>query len=384
MNSIDIKNVKLSKIETYLVLNRWIEININNNLPYKIFYKNNNIYTQVMMPKTSNKNNEKFYLMIEKLIQDISKIDEKSTLELFQEIANIDKQIIYIRYIDETRNDYNIPASAINDLIENSKKMFLSSYADANLIDERKSYRRGRYPKEIMDLESLIEFGQTLPGSYIIPMLIPSKAKNQMALYNTDIFDEKVIEIESENDPITKAIIQLNKGINLVKENANRKDEIEKLINPSNKDFVSVDFLSSLSNMISLKDNTIKVVFESSIVNNEEIIKSYITNNQTLIINEYIEEMKGKQDNKNEFTGKFLKLSLDHPDLINRETIIVELEGKPYGSKNSEAQKLSCHFNYYKYANIIFDAAENGSTVYVKGYRDKNKLFDCELEIVTR
>ena len=68
--------------------------------------------------------------------------------------------------------------------------------------------------------------------------------------------------------------------------------------------------------------------------------------------------------------------------MIDRKTLIVNLEGQSATSGDSKIQKLICEFEYEVYKDIIFNAIEKGLTVKVIGIRSSNKLLNCSAEII--
>lgn len=384
MNNYDyLEKLNIGQIEAYLSLNGWVERkSVKLNLPYKNYYLND-IFNQVLVPKEKNVLDNSYLIMIEDLLINIARYEKKEKNLIIQEIFDIDKNIIYIKYIDDSRNDFNIPANVMKELLDNSKKMFTSSYADIN-VENKKEYRKGRFSKEVLEIEEKIEFGQTLKGSYIIPMLIPSDLKLEKKFYPADIFGEETLDVieNKVDDDIEKAINKLISSVEKIKTTIDEGENLDLLIDTKSLDFTSVDFLNALSSLGKSSDKNTIIEFSSSIsLNSNEKISTSISRNYTAKVQKYVEDYKNKYSKDNKFVGRFTKLEVD-PVLDDREIINVEIVGFAHESDDSSNQRILCQFNYAKFAEKIFEAMEKGSTVFVEGTREQNKLINAKFEIL--
>lgn len=378
-----VKKLSLLRLESFLILNNWREKKTEKKLlPYKIYYTDD-YSDSVFIPKEKRDEDNDYLYIIDSAIKTLSTYYNKNKFSLVEEISNIDKFVIYMRYESDTEENYNIPSNILNELLENGKKMFLSAYADSNLKDIR-PYRRGTFPKEVLEIESQIEFGQTIKGSYIIPMLIPSEYKLNKLLAPTNLLDDLYVseQLRENEDKISIATKKLINSIEVVKNKSKSNDDLSELVDIKNPNFTSIDFLSAMSNIGQESNHNFQVEFIVPSDDRQKSMSSTLSNTYTHKVKNFVDHYKSIKPENDEFIGKFIKIQVDHADIFNRETLSVQLEGQPFNSTSKTSQKIMCIFNYDKYSELIFTTTERGDTVYVKGDREGNKLYNCDLKIL--
>lgn len=373
-----------NKIISYLNSNNWSVLKDNLKLPYLIYNFNENHYIQVKVPRFIDINSYSYTSLIDETLEKISMNHGISLDRLVNDIINVNNKIIHIRYYNENMKNYNIPAKEITDLLENSKKMFLSSYADANLsYEDRIEYRRGNYTKEIKELADKIEFGQTQEGSYIIPMLIPFTDKTNIIediFANSNLDFDEITNTETKMDPTEIAIEKMITTIDEIKTFIDNQSSLEELLNKKSSKFTSIDYMNSLSNIGNLSTHS-NVEFYSTINNKKSVkVKSSITNKYYDRINKFVETYKNKNETFNKFTGKLRRIDVE-PNIFERTLISTKLEGQAVDNPESKIQKIDCEFSYDKH-DIVFEAMEKGLTVIVEGDREANKLTNCSLVVI--
>jgi len=377
-----------NKIIRYLKENGWHLIENKNESPNYLFAKIDNEFEQLTVPKKKG-HSLSYQALITDIIYDISDNNKISKDEVINNIINVDKYILNIRYANSTMINNNIPASALYELLDNTKKLYLNAFADTNLKEEFKTaYRRGKFSDQVKTLEKNLEFGQTATGSYVIPMLIPKEDVNY-ELHDGDLFDSQNYDFTKETgneeflDSTGKAIVNMIEKIEIVKKSIDENKDLDDLVNLKSNDFISVDYLNSLSNIGDNQDSTTIEFFSSiKISGDKNFIKSDFTNKYKNKVNQFVEKYKKANKSDNIFTGKLYKLTVDKPDVIDRKLLIVSLEGQSIDSSNSKLQRLTCEFEYDEFKDIIFNAIEQGLTVKVIGDRVGQKLINCKAEII--
>lgn len=379
-----------NKIIRYLRDNNWTIIDDSINSPNYLMSKNDDKFKQLLIPKNKGLS-QSYRNIIKSIIIDIAFDQESNEEAVINNIANVDKYIVNIRYANPNIKNSNIPASILYELLENAKKLFLNSYADVNLKDITATpYRKGKPMDQIQDIDVRLEFGQTTTGSYIIPLLIPKEDIN-FDLHDGDLFENQNYDFNKEtgNDEVLdsngKAILNMIEKIDLVKSIIDERGDLNSILDPSSSDFVSVNYLSTLSNIGDENDDTI-VELSSIVAKNKDIknVKTSFNAQYKKKVSTFVEEYKKAYKLDNAFTGKLYKLTVDNTEVIERKNLIVSLEGQSLSSTHSKVQKLVCEFEYDKYKDIIFNAIEYGLTVKVEGDRNGNRLSNCSAEIINK
>jgi len=383
-----LETISPNKIIRYLKENGWHLIENKIESPNYLFAKIDNEFEQLTVPKKKG-HSLSYQALITDIIYDLSNNNKISRDEVINNIINVDKYILNIRYANSTMINNNIPASALYELLDNTKKLYLNAFDDTNLREEYKTaYRRGKFSDQVKAIEKNLEFGQTATGSYVIPMLIPKEDENY-ELHDGDLFDSQNYDFTKETgneeflDSTGKAIVSMIEKIDIVKKSIDENKDLDELVNLKSNDFISVDYLNSLSNIGDNQDSTTIEFFSSiKISGDKNFIKSDFTNKYKDKVNQFVEKYKKANKADNIFTGKLYKLTVDKPDVIDRKLLIVSLEGQSIDSSSSKLQRLTCEFEYDEYKDIIFNAIEQGLTVKVIGDRVGQKLINCKAEII--
>ncbi|MBU1143336.1 MAG: hypothetical protein KKH92_06800 [Firmicutes bacterium] len=387
-NDYILDSITPNKLMRYLKENNWTIIDDSFDSPNYLLSKNDEDFKQLLIPKKKG-SSQSYKNIIQTIIYEIALVQQTNEDVIINNIANVDKYVVNIRYANPNVKNSNIPASILYELLENAKKLYLNSYADVNLKDITATpYRRGKTLDQIQNLDGRLEFGQTTTGSYIIPLLIPKEDIN-FELHDGDIFENQNFDFNNETgneellDSNGKAILNMIEKMDLVKSIIDDKEDLNIIIDPSSENFVSVNYLSSLSSIGDESDETI-IEFSSTVIKNNDVknIKSSFSSRYKKKVFAFVEEYKKTNKLDNIFTGKLYKLTVDNTEVIERKTLVVSLEGQSISSASSKIQKLVCEFEYERYKDIIFNAIENGLTVKVEGDRTGNKLSNCSAEII--
>ncbi len=375
------------KIVRYLKNNNWTIFRNVEYLPIVNFIHGNDKYTQVIVPKEQSINFD-YKATLLNVFNKLALVHNKTKEQVIDEIININKYILEVKYDNIDKKSFNIPAVRFENLTENAKKLYLSAYADANLKHDASSiYRRGNFPSEIREIEKMMEFGQTRQGSYIIPLLIPIGDK-ALSAHGTDLFETNIIDFEKETkstelvDKNEKAIIKLIHSIDIVKKTVDEKKSLNELFDKESDNFVSVDFLNALGN-ITDHDDSVSIDLSTTSPKKKKTIKTTFTPKYTVKVSHFVEEFKKKFKVDNIFTGKLKKISVDQPDVTERKLLVTSLIGLPYESSDDKTQTLTCEFTNESIFEFVFQAIEKGLTVKVIGEtRQGNRLYNCSIEKV--
>jgi hypothetical protein len=129
--------------------------------------------------------------------------------------------------------------------------------------------------------------------------------------------------------------------IDLVKSIIDERADLNRILDPSSSDFVSVNYLCSLSSIGDDNDDTI-VELSSTVIKNKDIknVKTSFNAQYKKKVSRFVEEYKRAYKLDNAFTGKLYKLTVDNTEVVERKNLVVSLEGQSLYSTHSKVQKL--------------------------------------------
>jgi hypothetical protein len=369
--------IKIPNLSKYLRDKGWKSLeNLPGNRNFYCFqkpYKDDFLQIDVPMRSDLIDFNECMLQACEQISQEEQRGIEGVVFDLLNPMADI------LRFHAQSDNIKNgtLPIEDALQFFENSKKLVLASAGDLILP---RTYRLRKYPESANALVDQCRFGQTEIGSYVVTLVCPLVQEEQGKMVQMSLFDE----LDETAFCLTrKTVNKLLTSLALVKETIDQGKSLDTLIDSKSSNFVSVNFLESLSNMGLENPGSL---IQTSVKWAPTVTQNRVEQSNVAIGNEYFEVIHSKvQAYKNKVdsvlfdqVGKISKTWAE-PDLAQRKEGTIQLI---YLTKEGQARSISIVLSPENYDTAL-EAHKLGKTVRVTGTMANNrKVIEADLTVI--
>lgn len=317
-----------------------------------IQYIANDNLTVVLVPL--DKSFSDYFKLLDKTISDVSQFYGLSDLTLLGELLNPSADILKWRIIDEQTELGQIPFVSMFSYMQDIRNSMAASMHD---VLNPKVFHAKLLTKNINDKLANCSFGQTEYGSYIVNVICP------LGDYQYNIFDDSIEEL-----PLYRKVnLKMMESLSVI--NRSVEDASNELDDAVGRGSVSVNFLDSISNIISVNEQArfdVNVVRTKEVPFPEDAISNIMIGH---VINTKITDVANRyrpvepQNVRKTVFGKIVNMSGD-ADPENREMFSITLLAI---SEDLENQHITVRLNYLENYHLVSDAFENGHVVRVSG-----------------
>lgn len=346
-----LQKLTATKICRYLQIHGWTELCTLFGGKAKQFVSNDET-TVVLIPLDST--NSDYFVLLDRAISDVAHYNQISVLALLGELLNPSADILKWRIIDNQTELGQIPFDSMISYIGSIKNSLAAALQD---VKNPKAFHSMLLTKNVNEELSKCSFGQTEFGSYIINVICP------LGEYQYNLFEENLDDL-----PLYRKVnLKLMESLALI--NRSVEDESQELDEKVEGGLVSVNFLDSISNIISVNEQAcfdVNVVRSNDVPIPEEAVShvrvSHVINQKiTDVANRY--RPREPQNIMKTFFGKIVNMSGDaNPEERDMLTITLVAIGD-----DNEKQHIIVRLNNASYYGVVSNAFEHGRVVRVSG-----------------
>lgn len=346
-----LQKLSATKICRYLQIHGWTELCSLFGGKAKQFVSNDDT-TVVLIPLDPSYSD--YFTLLDRAISEIAQYNEMSFLTLLSELINPTADILKWRIVDNQTEFGQIPFDSMISYIadiKNSLAAVLQDIMNPNVFHAR------LLTKSVNEKLTACSFGQTEFGSYIINVVCP------LGEYQYSLFDDRIEDLPLYRKVNLKMMDSLSMINRSVEDNSN---ELDDAVGGGN---VSVNFLDSIANIVSVNNQT---CFDVSVVRSRDVPFPDNSISNVLVTHTVCQKItdvadryrpKEQQNVRKTIFGKIINLSGDaNPENRDDFSITVLTLGE-----DNDKQRVTVRLNYANYYHVVSEAFENGHVVRVSG-----------------